>query len=195
MADVKTDNANLESKLALRREAMRRFHADGRPLVFDACCAGGVLWARLRQEFDVKYLPADANPKRLAVRVNDSRRILDLPDAVFDVIDLDTYGEPWAMLQAACRNLVRPATVFLTIGFRRMFGFGSGVSPLVIEALGVPEMTPRPIVSDLLDWGIERIIWHYTRPHRIVWAAESTRSARARYRALRIEPAGAGKRA
>ena len=159
MRDAKTDNANLESKLALRREGLRLYHMHHRPYVFDACCGAGEIWRQLRKEFDVRYMPADANPRRLAVRVNDSDRILALPEAAFDVIDLDTYGEPWAMLDTACRHLVRPATIFLTIGFRRMFGFASGVSPHVFEALGVPAETPRSIVGELLDWGLHRLIW------------------------------------
>lgn len=110
-----TDNDNLASKLALRRHFLRRYHADGSARVFDACQGGGVIWKHLRSEFKVEtYWGTDL--KRKSGRLNtDSVQLLDAGLSE-NVIDVDTYGSPWAHWVSILKSVKAPTTVFLTIG-------------------------------------------------------------------------------
>ncbi|MCC6360655.1 MAG: hypothetical protein IT450_18095 [Phycisphaerales bacterium] len=116
MRTVKTDNKNPAAKLSLRRHFLRRYHAEQRPHVFDACQASGKLWQILRREFEVaSYWGCDLKPRPGGVKV-DSVRVLALPGWSFDVIDIDTYGSPWDHWYAALPRIKKPTTLFLTRG-------------------------------------------------------------------------------
>src|SRR5690606_24117030 len=95
-----------------------RFHAAGEIRVFDACQADGVIWKNLRDEYGdriASYWGVDLKPKRGRLKV-DSIRVLQSGPMQENVIDIDTYGMPWKHFEAACRNLDKPTTIFLTMG-------------------------------------------------------------------------------
>ena len=184
-----TDNDNLRSKLALRRHFLKRYHADEPPRVFDACQGSGVLWANLRDEYEVAtYWGCDL--KRKAGRVRADSADLLAAGLTENVIDVDTYGSPWSHWSAILKGAKVPRTVFLTIGEH-----GVRQRPLTIaeaELLGLAglyksmpnkmklrlakTMTLRMIACATL-WGFD-----------VVELAESSRGLSARYLGVRLEP-------
>jgi hypothetical protein len=134
---TKTDNARLGSKLELRRYYLRKYHATEPPRVFDCCQGDGMIWRHLQREFTIgPYWGVDVKPKKGRLRI-DSARVLDQPGWEFDVIDVDTYGEPWKHWAGILEHFPgRPLTVFLTIGHVSMGG-GGGLSRYAAEAMGI----------------------------------------------------------
>jgi hypothetical protein len=201
-ASTKTDNANLGSKLALRRHMLKRHHAAGGLRVFDACQGEGVLWGKLRSEFAVDYYyGVDVKPKRGRLAI-DSKRVLCQPGLNCNVIDIDTYGLPWDHWVAMLPTIVEPTTVFLTMALAsqraKQKSGGSTLPKAVKSVLGIPDAWD---VSKVFTDQLCRLAAaHYlsmpaANGFRVVEAWESTRSARARYIAVRIdrpvpEPAG-----
>lgn len=109
------DNSNLELKLDIRRHMIERYHLT--PFsVFDACQGEGIIWENLKREYTTRiadYWGVDTKPQKGRVKI-DSRRIIQFIHS--DIIDIDTYGLPWAHWEQVLANLDRPTTVFLTAG-------------------------------------------------------------------------------
>lgn len=189
----KTDNSNLAGKLALRRQYLRRFHAGSVPAVLDCCCADQQLWTLLRAEFPCKYLGVDKEKKRNQL-VMQSERLLQLPRLPYDVIDVDTYGQPWKHWRALLPNLVKPVTVFLTIGQIRFNGIGAVGSedPWVFEAMGAKFerlKIPASFGYRIAARGVPFCLaWAYKFDLKIESVAEAPRSKNARYLAVRVTP-------
>lgn len=123
----KTDNANMPKKLAIRRYMLDKYH-QGEPLrVFDCCQGEGKIWGVLRNEYEVQtYWGVDVKPKRGRLKI-DSIRILQAGLKNENVVDIDTYGEPWNHYAELCDKLVQPTTVFLTCGIPGNASFRSQV--------------------------------------------------------------------
>tara|TARA_R110000851_G_scaffold268071_1_gene420659 strand:+ start:9867 stop:10469 length:603 start_codon:yes stop_codon:yes gene_type:complete len=184
-----TDNDNLGSKLALRRYFLDRYHADDPPRVFDACQGSGVIWANLREDHPVAtYWGCDL--KRKAGRIRTDSADLIAAGLSEDVIDVDTYGSPWAHWAAVLKGAKVPRTVFLTIGEH-----GVRQRPLTIaeaELLGLSALykrMPNKLKLRLAKTMTLRMIscaelWGF----RIVELAESARGLSARYLGVRLEP-------
>jgi hypothetical protein len=185
-ASAKTDNDNLASKLALRRHFLARYHAGTRPSVIDCCQGDGVTWKTLRKEFACAYFGADVKPKKGRLKI-DSSRILAQPGWSYDVIDVDTYGTPWAHWDGILRHLRGSTTVFLTSG-RVIIGGGSPASRQELDALGitfdVPAAFGAPIASLAVDYLLANVLTHGIT---VVEAVESTAGRHARYFGLRLE--------
>jgi len=182
----KTDNTNVETKLHLRRHFLRTYHAEG-GTVLDACQGEGKLWGQLRQEFPaLRYTGADMKPRAVGVMV-DSRRLLAMRDWPWDIIDVDTYREPWGHWQNLCETVSRPVTVFLTIGLVRMAG--GVVSNCCKRAAGLPDETPGCLAASVVDLIFNQLLWY---PVRLGWQIENVLEAtprqRARYIGLRLVP-------
>lgn len=112
----KTDNHNLSAKLDLRRYFLRKYHADKPPSVLDCCQGSGVIWAKLREEFEVaSYWGVDLKSKKGRLKI-DSVKILSQPGWTQDVVDVDAYASPWKHWAAIQANGQFPLTVFLTRG-------------------------------------------------------------------------------
>jgi len=133
---VKTDNTNLAAKLDLRRHFLRKYHGDGPIHVLDCCQGEGLIWSRLRQEFELaSYWAVDLKPKKGRLKL-DSSRILAQPGWPQNVIDIDTYGSPWKHWEAMLPNVSQTTTVFLTIG-QRVTGTVGRLSAEALAALGL----------------------------------------------------------
>jgi hypothetical protein len=188
----KIDNGALGTKLALRRHFLRRFHAAQPPRVFDACQATGVLWSRLRAEFPVaSYWGVDLTPKRGRLTI-DSTRVLAQPGWDFDVVDIDTYGSPWAHWAALLPNLRAPATVFLTIGTTQYSGSVCaaardvlGLGGFAARGVRLPISFGRKLSALAVDYCLALT---YTYRVRVVRAVEAPPAGSARYFGLHIEP-------
>ena len=115
---AKQDNSNLAAKLMLRRHFLEAYHADGSANVLDCCQGNGVLWARLRNEFRTAgYWGLDVKPSKGRLKLA-SERVLAQPGWPQNVVDIDTYGSPWALWLAMLPNVTKDTTVFLTVGRR-----------------------------------------------------------------------------
>lgn len=195
---VTTDNDNLPSKLAVRRYMLKRYHVDGDIRVFDACQGEGTIWRELRKEFELTtYWGADK--KRKSGRImRDSVELLTAGLSE-NVIDVDTYGSPWAHWIAILDNLRAPTTVFVTIGERGMQQRVLSVAEA--ESLGLGKalydrLLPHKSTQGLgrLNMRLAKVAWLHMlaradlRGARIVHAAEGARGMSARYLGLRLEP-------
>ena len=187
----KTDNHSPGAKLDLRRYFLRKYHA--RPAnVLDCCQGSGVLWKKLRQEFPLAgYMGVDLKPKKGRLKI-DSSRILAQPGWPQDVIDVDTYGNPWKHWFALLDHCVRPLTVFLTWGSVAN-GPGSKASDEELDALGM-----RPLKGNLPASFTLKIIrplsfsycLHVCSRYKLslVEAVEAASDGNARYVGVRLEP-------
>lgn len=187
-----TDNDNLPAKLALRRHFLTTYHESGTARVFDACQGGGVIWKRLRAEIPVAtYWGTDL--KRKSGRLNTDSVALLEAGLTDDVIDVDTYGSPWAHWVAILKNVKGPTTVFLTIGEhgvrQRPLSLAEakllGLSPLYSRMPNKLKLRlARTMLLRLIAcaelWGLE-----------LIEVAEGTRGLSARYLGVRLQPAPA----
>ncbi len=120
-SETKTDNSHLEAKLKLRRYFLNKYHADGDVRVFDCCQGSGIIWEKLRGEYQVQtYWGVDLKPKKGRVVV-DSARVLQC-GLTENVVDIDTYGSPWKHYFNFSKTIAKPVTVFLTWGIVRIGG-------------------------------------------------------------------------
>jgi hypothetical protein len=187
----KTDNDHFGSKLALRRHFLRHYHTgdDGQPaVVFDACQATGQLWSTLRAEFVVKYWGVDRTPMRGRLKI-DSARVLEQPGWRFTVVDIDTYGSPFAHWLAVLKEARHPVTVFLTIGSAGIAGAADGA---LKELLGLGRLAKRVPVgmgNKLTDIGVAYCLaMSYTYGHHVIECREAPRGKTARYIGIRLVP-------
>lgn len=115
------DNQYADSKLELRRYFLGKYHAEP-PRVMDCCQGNGVMWRSLQREFKLaSYWGMDLKPKRGRLQA-DSLAVLAAGKWRDNVIDVDTYGNPWKHWLALLPHVTRPTTVFLTHGMNRMGG-------------------------------------------------------------------------
>lgn len=121
---TQTDNYFLEPKLLLRRYFLKKYASDKNKLkIMDCCAVDRVIWSILMSEFqNVEYVGFDVkSEKRKAFRI-DSTRILEQPSN-YDVVDIDTYGEPWQhYFNLLKNNSSKDLIVFLTIGLIKAAG-------------------------------------------------------------------------
>jgi len=184
-----TDNDNLTSKLSLRRYFLERYHADEPPRVFDACQGSGVIWTNLRDEYKVAtYWGCDL--KRKAGRVHADSVELLKAGLSENVIDVDTYGSPWAHWSAILKGAKIARTVFLTIGEH-----GVRKRPLTLaeaELLGLAKLytsMPNKMKLRLAKvMTLRMIACAELHGFRVVELAESSRGLSARYLGVRLEP-------
>lgn len=159
MPSTKTDNHHLGSKLALRRYFLDKYHAGGFFHVFDCCQGGGRVWKELRKSYQCGYWGVDLKPAKGRLMV-DSVRVLELGQFA-DVIDVDTYGSPWAHWRALLPNVSHDCTVFLTEGMVVMNGIGGSLAGEVLDAAGLRFPTLKPPPS-LVRKAIADEAWRYT---------------------------------
>jgi hypothetical protein len=108
------DNQFLPEKLALRRYFLDKYPSK----VFRVidCCAGqGVIWSELRKQYPCQYIGLDKKKVGHGVVRIAAERWLSQTEWSADVIDIDTYGEPWIIYESALENFVGDeVTIFLT---------------------------------------------------------------------------------
>ena len=183
------DNANASGKLTLRRYVHDRYHRDTTPVVLDCCQAEMKLWGTLRQEYDVRYWGVDKvkKPGRLTI---DSTRLLNKRGLPYDVIDVDTYGSPWVHWVTMLPNLVKPTTVFLTVG---RVGAITAIDRAVLDALGLLKVAahiPRSLWWKLSELALDACLaksYHY-QVHNTEALEVIPESPNARYFGFRLQP-------
>jgi hypothetical protein len=173
---IKTDNKSLGDKVAIRRLLISE--AGLEPLrVLDLYAGDGHIWKELRRtprmiDADhprplqvIKYTPIDAAAKQAGqIRMKISPRVIaslngDDSEETFtgdgltryNVIDVDCFGDPFAIWQAVLFRIKTPTVVFLTRG-RVTYGAGRmPISQLSKRVLGIPEEWDIPGKVELME--------------------------------------------
>ncbi len=183
----KTDNRSLADKVYLRRFLIQEAQMEPLR-VLDLFAGDGLVWSELRRQprYDPDlspedqpralqvqtYTPVDAVAKQagqLQIKIT-PRFIAALNgDAAvdeyagtdlsrFNVIDVDTYGDPWEIWHELLFRVKQRTVVFLTRGTasRGQHGPGSGkmpISKLAKRMMGIPESWDVPGKKELFDYG------------------------------------------
>lgn len=183
-----TDNKFLATKLHLRRTFLEAYHPTP-PRVLDCCQGSGKIWNALRKQYPVAfYWGLDKKPKKGRWAV-DSVRVLESGKWQADVVDIDTYGSPWAHWMALLATGHGEVTVFLTVGFVRVGGLGfmSDIQKKASGIGGLSAKVPPAILSRLHDYSIEFTIRQaLLQGWEILDCAEAFPSTSARYFGLRL---------
>ena len=148
----KTDNKSLNLKVALRARVIREAGL-GELRVLDLCAGAGHIWREMGKAHKIiAYVPVDQKPRMPGtIKGALSNRLLAAFDmAGFNVVDVDTYGEPWlAWLNLSVRITGR-TVFFLTHGITGMMG--TNTSKLARSILGIPpdwDIPKKPEISAL----------------------------------------------
>lgn len=137
MLKTKTDNRNLRQKVDLRTAICSQLKEPLR--VLDLFSGEGRIWAAMRENFKLAaYTPVDEKPRQPgAIKLKvDARTVRAFDAQRFNVIDIDSYGEPWEVLAAILPSIKQATAIFLTYGH---VGMGNiGISKYLREACGIP---------------------------------------------------------
>lgn len=156
---IKTDNKNLDAKILDAKILLRRRVLDEAKFaehrVLDLCAGEGVVWRTMRHHAKLDdYVPVDLAPRLPGTIVGDVKdeRFLSAFDlSRFNIIDIDTYGEPWKPWSFIQEHLRTPTAIFLTHGAVSTPG-GSHVSNFVLQRLGIPVSWNIPMKRDLSEF-------------------------------------------
>ncbi len=185
---TKTDNALINVKLMLRRYFIEKYHRGKKFNVMDCCQGSGELWKNLRKEYICNYVGYDVKPKKGRIKI-DSRRMLDVPGLQYDIVDIDTYGEPWDHYFRLVKNTKLPVTVFMTHGLVAMGG--GNLSNVASNAIGfgkISKICPRSLLVKAAKNNISYCIAVcYKYDIKIIEAIEAFPQRKARYYGLRLE--------
>jgi hypothetical protein len=99
----------------------------------------------------VTYWGVDRLPQRGRLKI-DSSRLLLAQSLPYDVVDVDTYGSPWQHWKNLLPNIVKPTTVFLTLG---QAGGITAVDSAVIKAVGLQKMSRT--IPQALRWKLDQV--------------------------------------
>jgi hypothetical protein len=141
--------------LAIRRYFLDKYPAPDSLFRVIDCCAGEKqeIWTQLRTEYPTRYLGLDKKKIGGPILKVEAERWLTQTEWEADVIDIDTYGEPWVIFDAALENFVGDeVTIFLTYCTVPVNAAIGKMSAAVKKRLGIPD-----------DWKI----WHPSmlKPH------------------------------
>jgi hypothetical protein len=190
---TRTDNHNPAAKLRLRRHFLDKYHCGEFFSVFDCCRGSGFLWKTLAKTYEFSYFGVDREPGKGLITV-DSARLLEIADLDADVIDVDTYGSPWAHWLNLLPNVTRPVTVFLTYGLVRIVG--GNIDRRTVEALGMSfptlEAPPALVIKTSATIPLRMVALAWRHGLKVVEVAEAVNRGNARYFGVRLEPGTGG---
>jgi hypothetical protein len=165
---LKTDNHAITEKVELRKLVIRE--AGLEPCrVLDLFAGEGNVWTEMRRQA-VKvsaYTPVDRDsrqPGQIKAKIN-PRFVAAMAQnnglARFNVIDVDTYGEPWEIWHELLNRITTTTAVFLTRG---KVTYGAGRMPISKQAkknMGIPDSWNVPGKHELLEWADRSQLWQY----------------------------------
>ena len=135
MGTKKTDNRSLPSKIAIRTWLLDQMGLKT-VRVLDVCTGEGHIWTEMEKHCDItRWVKVDIKPRRsgtLKLKAVDAIRAFSLDD--FDVVDIDTYGDPWDAYREVLAKLTSPIGVFLTHGHTMSLN----VSYATLRSEGIP---------------------------------------------------------
>ena len=186
MKSKKTDNANLGSKLLLRRYFLDKCFGKNEFAVLDCCQGSQVIWGTLRREYKCRYMGVDIKSKEGRLKI-DSKRLLQINADKFDVIDIDTYGSPLLHITALIPLVKKRVILFLTYGQVRMGGgnFDHSIKNILGFNFEVPNSIGVSLQLRLFDELVSGVI---SPGATIDECLEAPRSSHARYLGLVVSP-------
>lgn len=188
---VKTDNASITTKIAIRRWLLDRMDIT-EARVLDTCCGLGKIWTAMEEHVTIRqWTRCDVKPRRAGVLALDATTALQkFPLDVYNVIDIDPYGEPWEPFYVVLQRLTQPTAVFLTRGHTGV----SGISMLAANIAGIPAEWHRllPKTPKLADFVADNFLSHAWRhvniEHAAVARIQKSGGTSVTYYALALEP-------
>lgn len=161
-ASVKTDNAHFQQKADMRQAFLEALNLPA-VNVLDLCAGASKLWTHLSDKLNVeRYLPCDRAPRSPLVIKGEAYQLVQSIDlAPFNVIDIDTYGEPWEVTEQLLPRLTREVVIFLTHGH---LGKSFTASHAAKRAAGLPTAWDVPASQPLavyLSGHAIRTFWNY----------------------------------
>lgn len=170
---IKTNNSNLNLKVDLRRTVLKPAGLK-RLRVLDLFAGGGEIWNRLRKEFRIEsYMPCDIKPQMPGtLKANVTPLFVEaVAGDNINVVDVDTYGEPWEIWASVANRIRQPAAIYLTHG---VVGMGQ-TSHFALEVMGIPHSWKVPVKPDLAHFAAHFFIIPEFQQLRIdrAWTASS----------------------
>lgn len=154
----KTDNASLEQKLAIRRWGIAQAGLT-ELRVWDLCTGLGLIWKAMRKESNVvAYTPCDVKPRMDGTIKGDAtseRFLAAFSVDAFNVIDIDTYGEPWTPFFFLLPRIRKRTLFLLTNGTISLSGVPSHT---VRRIAGIPTDWALPFKSELTNYLMDRML-------------------------------------
>jgi hypothetical protein len=152
MVQRKTDNVALPSKVAIRCWLLARMGFTDDVRVLDTCAGSGKVWSAMEDHVTIRqWTRCDIHPRwpfRDTLPMSAVQAIAKFPLHVYNVIDIDPYGEPWEAYRALLPRLTTTTAVFLTEG-HVMYGGASNASK---DAIGIPTDWPIPPTQTLSQY-------------------------------------------
>jgi hypothetical protein len=179
----RTDNGSMADKILLRRTMLTEAKFPELH-VLDLYAGDGIIWKELSKQFALtSYLPVDHKPKlpgTLKLHV-DARTVKAFRPDNFNVIDIDAYGDPWAMLPHFMSGN-KPVLIFLTHG-SLVVGWKS-LDISLKKAVGIPAHWQTPVSQELVAFCALQFLRRYADRVRIAKMAHRTGRADVRYYGL-----------
>ena len=176
---IKTDNASLQSKLALRRWLLAEMQLE-RVRVLDCCSGAGRIWGAMRAHVEVEaWTRCDIKPRQSGtLKLSAVGAVSAMALDHFNVIDIDPYGEPWEAYLVALRRLRQVTAVFLTRG--RVLNTVTTLAMRTVAGLPTQWPVPQtPALAVYLDAQVLAQTWQYAtvlhaaqieKPHVVYYA-------------------------
>ncbi len=115
---IKTDNHSLRQKIDLRRQICALLEQPLR--VLDLYAGEGRVWSGAKEFCAIEaYTPVDQKPRMSGVikMTVSARTVRGFDLSRFNVVDVDSYGEPWEVWGELARMITGQTAVFLTHGY------------------------------------------------------------------------------
>jgi hypothetical protein len=167
---VTTDNGDIGSKVLVRQQALA--WAPQRPSVLETNAGEGIMWRAAWAQAAGRHLGIDKRfsrgPKDLAGECwrGDNELLLSRAMAVgpWDLVDIDTYANPWPILRRLLQSVqARPLVVVTTDAVDRAMRSNSSDFALAIAGMSAPfaaqmYRTGAPFYrwyDDVIRWSME----------------------------------------
>jgi len=168
---MQTDNSDIASKILIRKAAIKE---EKSPKVLDVCAGEGILYKEVWNKAD-KYMGIDKRfsrekKKGLCWKGDNSRLLkLAMSQEKWNIIDIDTYVNPWILAQKAIK-LIRAKSfiIVFTCGISR--GLKNGQTNGYIRKIsGTNSLSDTRLLIrwyfDIINWIFEDI--KKTRPMKV----------------------------
>jgi hypothetical protein len=134
---MKTDNHSLRHKIELRREVCALLVQPLR--VLDLYAGEGRVWWGMKEFSQIEsYTPVDQKPRMSGVikMTVSARTVRGFDLSQYNVVDVDTYGEPWEVWGELAKMITGETAVFLTHG--HVSRQSTMISKFLRAASGIP---------------------------------------------------------
>lgn len=156
-----TDNRSMRQKLELRQWLLGELQIT-EARVLDLCSGAGHVWSEMGAHVNVaQWVRSDIKPRRAGTLKMSAVQAVNAFDVGgFNVIDIDTWGEPWEPYLAILPKLRGRVAIFLTRGHVHF----THSSKAVLNACGIPPTWRIPLTLPLAAFLDARVLsetWRY----------------------------------